>query len=60
VIKPHLVDPRIARIFGVAENIPLLMVKGDVSSEDNLHVEKTQVIYSPNVDFKLVTRINSI
>lgn len=60
VIKPHIVDPRIARIFGVAENIPLLMVKGDVSSEDNLHVEKTQVIYSPNVDFKLVTRINSI
>lgn len=58
-IKPYIIDQRIARVFGVKENLPLLMVKGQVSNEDNLQVEMTQVIYSPNVDFRLVTRINS-
>lgn len=58
-IKPHIIDQRIARVFGILENLPLLMVKGQVSNEDNLQVEMTQVIYSPNVDFRLVTRINS-
>jgi len=58
LIKPHIIDRRIANIFGVSENLPLLMVKGNVSSENNLQVELTQVIYSPNIDFKLATRIN--
>lgn len=58
-IKPHIIDHRIAHVFGINENISLLMVIGQVSNADNVPVEMTQVIYSPNVDFKLVTRINS-
>ncbi len=57
-VKPHLVDFRIAKIFGISENMPLLMVEGRVSNEENVLVELTQVIYSPNIDFKLATRIN--
>jgi len=59
-IKPHIIDQRIAQVFGVKESTPLLMVQGHVSNENNLTVERTQVIYSPNVDFKLVTRINTV
>ena len=59
MVKPHIVDQRIANVFGITENIPLLIVKGKVSNEDNLQVELAQVIYSPNIDFKLATRINS-
>ncbi|MDR3577676.1 MAG: GntR family transcriptional regulator [Anaerolineaceae bacterium] len=58
-IKPHIVDHRIACVFGVPDNVALLMVKGTVSSEDNLQVELTQVIYSPHIDFNLATRINT-
>ena len=59
-IKPHIIDQRISKILGISEGIPLLMAKGQVSNEDNLLVELTQVIYSPNVDFKLGTRINTL
>lgn len=58
-IQPHLIDRRIADIFGLAEGTPLLMAKGQVSTEDNQLVELVQVIYSPNVDFRLGTRISS-
>jgi DNA-binding GntR family transcriptional regulator len=59
-IKPYSADHRIARVFGVHENTPLLMVKGQVSNEAHLEVEITHVIYSPNVDLRIVTRINSL
>jgi GntR family transcriptional regulator len=59
-VKPHVIDQRIARVFGKKENTPLLMVKGFVMSGDNVQIERVQVIYSPNVDFKLVTRINTL
>jgi GntR family transcriptional regulator len=59
-IYPHIIDQRIADLFGIEAGTPLLLVKGQVSSEDNLQVELTQVIYSPNVDFKLGTRMNSL
>jgi DNA-binding GntR family transcriptional regulator len=59
-IKPYMSDYRIANVFGIQENVPLLMVQGRVTTENNLLVETTQVIYSPNVDFKLATRINSL
>jgi DNA-binding GntR family transcriptional regulator len=59
-IKPYLVDQRVARIFGIAGNLPLLMVKGQASNEAHVQVEMIQVIYSPSVDFKLVTRIDTL
>jgi GntR family transcriptional regulator len=59
-VTPHMVDQRIARVFGKKEHTPLLMVKGFVMSEDNVQIERVQVIYSPNVDFKLVTRVSSL
>lgn len=59
-VKPCLGDRRIARILGTAANTPLLLVDGKVSDENNTLVELTQVIYSPTVDFKLATRINSL
>lgn len=59
-IKPCLGDGRIAKVFGITANTPLLMVDGKVSNENSTLVELTQVIYSPNVDFKLATRINSL
>ena len=59
-VKPCPGDRRIAKIFNVAANTPLLMVEGKVSDEVDALVELTQVIYSPDVDFKLATRINSL
>ncbi len=58
-VKPCLGDRQIAKVFSIAVNTPLLMVEGKVSGENDTLVELTQVIYSPNVDFKLATRINS-
>jgi len=59
MVKPFLVDRRIAQVFGISENMPLLIVKGKVSNEENLQVELAQVIYSPHIDFNLATRVNS-
>ena len=59
-IRPQIIDRRISELFVVDEGMPLLMAEGQVLSEDNLLVELTQVIYSPNVVFKLGTRINTI
>jgi hypothetical protein len=36
------------------------MVKGQASNEAHVQVEMIQVIYSPSVDFKLVTRIDTL
>lgn len=58
-IKPYLVDARIANVFGITANLPLLMVQGSVSSNDNTQIELTQVIYSPNIDFNLATQISA-
>lgn len=49
----------ITAIFSVEENEPLLQAKGRVYSEDNRLVEKLNVIYSPQTDFKLATRISA-
>jgi len=59
MVKPFMVDQRIAKVFGISDNVPLLIVKGKVSNEDNQQVELAQVIYSPHIDFKLATRVNS-
>lgn len=59
-VLPYRADERAARIFNIQKNSTLLMVKGHASSEDNRQVEEIQVIYSPNVDFKLATRMNSL
>lgn len=59
-IKPYDTDQRTAQIFGIDSGTPLLMAKGRVTNDDNTLVELVQVIYSPSVDFKLGTRINSL
>lgn len=58
-ILPCLSDAQSGKIFGITANLPLLMAKGNVSTADNLEVELTQVIYSPNMDVKIATRISS-
>lgn len=58
-IKPHMVDKQIRSIFGLRENIPLLLAQGQVFGKDNQQIETIRVTYGPNVDFKLTTRIAS-
>jgi len=56
-IKPHMAEKRIQAVFGIGSNMPLMMAQGQVFSKDNQQIETIQVIYGPNVDFKLTTRI---
>lgn len=58
-LMPRSVDERIRRIFDMCENDPVLVAKGRVFSNNNQLIERIQVIYSPTVDFKLVTKIDS-
>ncbi len=60
IIKPHIMDERIACVFGISENAPLLRIQGQVSDAENRVVELTQVIYSPRMDLRLVTRISTL
>lgn len=58
-IKPHMASARICNIFDISKDEPLLLAKGLVYSEDNRLIEELQVIYSPSIDFKLITKIDS-
>lgn len=58
-IKPHIICQRIAKIFDITAGTPLIMAQGQVSNDVNQPVEIVQVIYSPNVDFKLGTHIKT-
>jgi len=61
-LKPQLAgqaESYVPEIFGVTENEPLLRAKGRVYSADNRLVEKLNVIYSPQIDFRLATQISS-
>ena len=58
LVTPFLSDARTTKVFEVPLNLPLLTVKGAVSTSDNQEIELTQVIYSPNMDMKIATRIS--
>ncbi len=45
-------------LFRLDEPRPLIQVSGEVFSERSTLVEKVSVIYSPNIDFKMMTTIN--
>lgn len=60
VIKPQMVDTRVRAVFGIRENLPLLVAHGQVFGRDNRQIETIRVTYGPNVDFKLTTRIASV
>ncbi len=58
-IHPKMAEQRVLDLFGLDEPIPLLMANGQVYGRENQLIETTQVIYGPNVDFKLTSRFSS-
>lgn len=56
-IHPIMSDARTRELFEFDGDIPLIMAKGSVLGEDGIEVEQVEVIYGPNVEFKVVTHI---
>lgn len=56
-IHPIVGDKRTKQLFGYEGDIPLILAKGSVHGEDGNEIEKVEVIYGPNVEFKVVTHI---
>ena len=54
-ILPIMGTEDMKRLFGYDEDIPLLKAQGDVYTEDGTVVERVNVIYGPNMEFKIVT-----
>ncbi len=46
------------KLFQIEGNAPLLCVSGEVFSEKNDMVERVSVVYSPSIEFKMMTTIN--
>jgi GntR family transcriptional regulator len=44
--------------FHLTTSVPLLNVSGEVFSENSRLVESVSVLYSPKLDFKMMTTIN--
>lgn len=58
-IKPQLVGERIRGVFGIDENVPLLLAQGQMFNRYSQPIELIEVIYGPNVDLKITTKIDS-
>lgn len=56
-IKPINSSKRTRQLFEYEGDLPLIMTKGSVLDEQGTEVEKVEVIYGPNVEFKVVTQI---
>ncbi|WP_432662403.1 GntR family transcriptional regulator [Wukongibacter baidiensis] len=57
-IYPILSDSKTSEIFKVENDTPLLQSKAVVFSDTGVEIEKVNIIYGPNVEFKLLTRID--
>ncbi|WP_105614826.1 GntR family transcriptional regulator [Vallitalea okinawensis] len=57
-VYPMLSTPKTKEIFSYKEDTPLLQVKGTVFSDEGIEIERVNIIYSPNVEFKMLTRID--
>lgn len=57
-VFPIISDNRTEEIFNIDKNTPLLQVRAVVFSDTGLEIEKVNIIYSPIVDFKLLTRMD--
>ncbi|OAA91766.1 GntR family transcriptional regulator [Clostridium ljungdahlii] len=51
-------DKKTKEILKYTQDIPLIKVTGFVYTEDNLKIEKLEIVYSPNMKMKIVTNIN--
>lgn len=58
-IHSQMVEKKVLDLFAIDEPIPLLMAQGQVFDRENQLIETTQIIYGPNVDFKLTSRFSS-
>ncbi|WP_106767723.1 GntR family transcriptional regulator [Paenibacillus faecalis] len=56
-IVPILSNKEIQQLFDCEENIPLITAKGSVFDESGREIEKVEVVYGPNVEFKIATHI---
>ncbi|WP_019419084.1 GntR family transcriptional regulator [Paenibacillus sp. OSY-SE] len=56
-IHPINSSKRTRQLFEYEGDFPLIMTKGSVLDEKGTEVEKVEVIYGPNVEFKVVTQI---
>ncbi|AJY75851.1 GntR family transcriptional regulator [Paenibacillus beijingensis] len=56
-IYPIIGDSRTKQLFGYEADIPLIMAKGEVFDEKGVETEKVEVIYGPNVEFKVATYV---
>ncbi|MDQ6423141.1 GntR family transcriptional regulator [Paenibacillus sp. LHD-117] len=56
-ISPMNSTPLTKELFGYKEDVPLIRAKGSVLDESGTEVEKVEVVYGPNVEFKVVTHI---
>jgi GntR family transcriptional regulator len=57
-LEPTIVDEEIRNILQVHDKgVTFLRAQGSVLNDQNIEIEKTSVIYSPNIKFKLMTSI---
>ena len=56
-IVPIIGDATTKSLLQYEEDVPLLKAVGTVYSDDGVIIEKVEVIYGPNVDFKMATTI---
>ncbi len=57
-VYPMMGNERTVEIFDHDLQTPLLNVKGTVFSDTGQEIEKVSIIYSPNVEFKMTTRVD--
>jgi GntR family transcriptional regulator len=56
-IHPIMGDARTKQQLGYENDIPLLKAVGSVYDENNVELEQVEVIYGPQMEFKVVTNI---
>ncbi len=54
-VYPENASDLALRLFNLNERIPLLRIKGRVYSSEGADIEQLSILYSPKVDFKLIT-----
>lgn len=58
-LSPIKSDSLMKQVFKLEYDIPLLMAQGKVFDKNNMEIEKVQVVYGPNMEFKIMANMDN-
>lgn len=58
-LTPIKCDALTKKIFKIEKDMPLLMAKGKVFDSNNVEIEKVQVVYGPNIEFRIMADMDN-